>query len=43
MEKIGTVYGDWILLHNLNIAENSIVYSIGVGEDISFDLFSNRF
>lgn len=38
MEKLGTVYGGWILPCNSNLDENSIVYSIGVGEDISFDL-----
>jgi len=38
MEKIGTEYGGWILPCDLSMNENSIVYSIGVGEDISFDL-----
>lgn len=38
MEKLGTIYGGWKLPCNLNLDENSIVYSIGVGEDISFDL-----
>jgi len=38
MEKLGTVYGGWVLPCDLNLDENSIVYSIGVGEDVSFDL-----
>jgi FkbM family methyltransferase len=35
----GTVYGGWKLPAGLN--ENSIVYSAGVGEDMSFDLEVN--
>lgn len=38
MEKLGTKYGGWLLPKNTDLSENSIVYSIGVGEDISFDL-----
>ena len=38
MEKLGTVYGGWVLPTNSILDENSIVYSIGVGEDMSFDL-----
>lgn len=38
MDKLGTNYGGWIIPNNINLNENSIVYSGGVGEDISFDL-----
>ena len=38
MEKLGTNYGGWIIPKNINLNENSIVYSGGVGEDISFDI-----
>lgn len=38
MERIGTEYGGWILPTNITLNENSIIYSAGVGEDISFDL-----
>lgn len=38
MEKLGTNYGGWYVPTNMNLNENSIVYSGGVGEDISFDI-----
>jgi FkbM family methyltransferase len=38
MEKLGTNYGGWIIPKNIELSENSIIYSGGVGEDISFDL-----
>jgi FkbM family methyltransferase len=38
MEKLGTNYGGWYLPKNCDLNENSVVYSIGVGEDISFDI-----
>jgi FkbM family methyltransferase len=38
MEKLGTNYGGWYVPNNLNLDKNSIVYSAGVGEDISFDI-----
>jgi FkbM family methyltransferase len=38
MQKIGTEYGGWWVPKNLLLNENSIVYSGGAGEDISFDL-----
>ena len=44
MERLGTKYGGWILPTNTTLNENSIIYSAGVGEDISFAsnfLFSN--
>lgn len=41
MERIGTAYGGWELPKNINLNESSIVYSGGVGEDISFDLKLN--
>lgn len=36
--KLGTNYGGWIIPSNIDLDENSIIYSGGVGEDISFDL-----
>ena len=38
MNKIGTDYGGWWFPLDFNLNEDSIVYSGGVGEDISFDL-----
>ncbi len=38
MQKYGTNYGGWLIPQNINLNENSVVYSAGVGEDISFDL-----
>ena len=38
MEKLGTDYGGWLIPKNISLNENSIVYSGGAGEDISFDL-----
>ncbi len=38
MEKLGTNYGGWYVPINMNLNEKSIVYSGGVGEDMSFDL-----
>jgi FkbM family methyltransferase len=38
MEKLGTEYGGWYVPTNMNINENSIIYSGGVGEDMSFDI-----
>jgi len=38
MEKLGTNYGGWYVPLNMNLNENSVVYSGGVGEDMSFDL-----
>lgn len=38
MEKLGTDYGGWYIPLDITLNENSIVYSGGVGEDISFDI-----
>lgn len=38
MIKYGTNYGGWFIPRDINLNENSIVYSVGVGEDISFDI-----
>ena len=38
MARLGTVYGGWYVPDDLSLNESSIVYSGGVGEDISFDL-----
>jgi FkbM family methyltransferase len=38
MERLGTVYGGWYVPINMNLNENSIIYSGGVGEDMSFDI-----
>jgi len=38
MEKIGTNYGGWYVPIEAKLNNNSIIYSGGVGEDISFDL-----
>lgn len=36
--KLGTNYGGWYIPKQNLLNENSIIYSAGVGEDISFDL-----
>lgn len=36
--KLGTNYGGWIIPNDIKLDENSVIYSGGVGEDISFDL-----
>uniref|UniRef100_A0A6C0JLW9 Methyltransferase FkbM domain-containing protein n=1 Tax=viral metagenome TaxID=1070528 RepID=A0A6C0JLW9_9ZZZZ len=38
MEKLGTNYGGWYIPTDIELNENSIIYSAGVGEDISFDI-----
>ncbi len=38
MEKLGTKYGGWYVPTDMKLNENSIIYSGGVGEDMSFDL-----
>ena len=42
MEKLGTNYGGWYVPLNMNLNENSIIYSGGVGEDMSFDLIMQQ-
>ena len=41
MKRYGTVYGGWNLPDSIKLDSNSIIYSGGVGEDISFDLLLN--
>lgn len=38
MFKLGTNYGGWIIPTDNSLNESSIIYSGGVGEDISFDI-----
>lgn len=38
MELVGTKYGGWWIPKNIDFNEDSIIYSGGVGEDISFDI-----
>lgn len=38
MLRLGTNYGGWIIPKDNNLTHKSIVYSAGVGEDISFDI-----
>ena len=38
LKKFGTNYGGWFIPMDIQLNSNSIVYSAGVGEDISFDL-----
>ncbi len=38
MQKLGTNYGGWIIPNYIKLNDESIVYSAGVGEDISFDI-----
>lgn len=38
MNRFGTAYGGWNLPTDVELSGNSIVYSAGVGEDISFDI-----
>ena len=42
MEKLGTKYGGWYVPEEMDLNEDSIIYSAGVGEDISFDLLLNN-
>ena len=41
MKRYGTVYGGWNLPDSMKLDSDGIVYSGGVGEDISFDLLLN--
>jgi FkbM family methyltransferase len=38
LSKRGTSYGGWTVPADINLHQDSVVYSAGVGEDISFDL-----
>ena len=41
MELLGTNYGGWYIPYDISLNSNSIIYSAGVGEDISFDIKLN--
>ena len=43
MIKLGTNYGGWTIPKDINLNKDSIIYSGGVGEDISFDLLSDKY
>jgi len=36
--NFGTKYGGWTLPYNIDLNDKSIIYCVGAGEDISFDL-----
>ena len=38
LERLGTEYGGWVIPEDLGLSSDSIIYSAGAGEDISFDL-----
>jgi FkbM family methyltransferase len=38
MEYLGTQYGGWWIPRQIALNENSVVYSGGIGEDMSFDV-----
>ena len=38
MPRFGTYYGGWFIPDEFEISEDSIIYGVGVGEDISFEL-----
>jgi FkbM family methyltransferase len=42
MIKLGTNYGGWIIPNNNTLNSDSLIISVGVGEDISFDLQVNH-
>jgi FkbM family methyltransferase len=36
--RLGSTYGGWTICTEAGLGPNSVIYSVGVGEDISFDL-----
>ena len=42
MIKLGTNYGGWYIPKDIKLDKKSIIYSGGVGEDISFDLLLSK-
>lgn len=42
MELLGTRYGCWFLPKDIDLNEDSIIYSAGVGEDVSFDMLMSH-
>ena len=35
---LGSIYGGWTICTEAGLGSDSVIYSVGVGEDISFDL-----
>jgi FkbM family methyltransferase len=36
--RLGSIYGGWTVCTGVGLGSESLIYSVGVGEDISFDL-----
>jgi FkbM family methyltransferase len=36
--RLGSIYGGWTICTEVGLGADSLIYSVGVGEDISFDL-----
>jgi FkbM family methyltransferase len=36
--RLGSIYGGWTICTGVGLGSESVIYSVGVGEDISFDL-----
>jgi FkbM family methyltransferase len=36
--RLGSAYGGWTICTDVALGQDSVIYSVGVGEDISFDL-----
>ena len=36
--RLGSIYGGWTICTEAGLGSDSVIYSVGVGEDISFDL-----
>jgi FkbM family methyltransferase len=42
MNRYGTIYGGWNIPKDIVLTNDSIIYSVGVGEDISFDILMQK-